>query len=821
MEQAPQEKASSLRGSETLSPELAVTLREAVQKFSEAYKIRQAAGYDYKPSNAVDGNFALRMQYGQLREEIKRLGRRLDAGETLEADDYRTLVKKQAAFDRSYEKVKQYAVDNNIDINATNETGEESPTDTEEDAMITDNMESTHRSPGMGSEKAPMNMRPELVADMHESGSLDADEGQPRTPKVEAAAPAEAGLSYEVKQALLDTLATYESRVEAFRSKLTDTAVDSHPAYTEFKKRTQKLRSLLDGSWSEADTIVTQLVQSEQPRIDALYTELHNDLATQRQEFEASFGPEMTAVRDAMDAAPVDASKAENETDTPIKKTGWFDPAFRRDRGVEPQNAAATTADTKTSEPFQLTEDMRVDTDTTDEALAAVGEYPDSPDSVPEFTADWQRLATETAETKQVKDTTTTDTKSAGIGSYPDTDTAIPHFQQDWEKVAAEKSASNTELSTAAAERVSDNEQVTVLGQELPPSGPVGAEATQALNIAIGKMLLVMDKRSPGREKKAVHEAWGILHAVSPEQGLSAVQRQQLQALAESLPKDSIESVAAETKAWQELQNRLPSLSEKLQTSEESTLTKWRRRGKRILLAAAIVLGTATATNENDANGSNTTNSDLDTTPMTTMVDGLDAPEADSVDTIVPSATEAPELETTAPDQPVSGPGRTYESSVDTDNFGQSDNAIDSAPEYQAFTDSDIEQREALEAIPPMDRMLDTMLERQAIEYRFTPGSKIDTISEAMWDVWKQNADTLQVDSPVSKSQFLSTMWKVISDVEKQPAIHEALTQNMGIDSGDIHLIQAEDETDVSKRKVYNLLPLFQKMEAQLKEVSV
>lgn len=808
MERAPQETLTQgLRGTETLSPELATTLREAVQKFTTAYKIRQAAGYEYKHSNAVDGNFALRMQYGQLREEIKRLGRRLDAGEELDEDDYRPLIKKQAAFDRSYEKLLQYAQDHAIEIpesevepsiDTTTDTitsaGEEPTHLDTEDATITD-MEPSARS----------FERPQLTADKYESASSEAETDVVVDTNEKSDTTTEATLTPEVKRQLLTTLKNYETQIDAFRQTLTDKAVEAHPHYEEFKKRVQKLRSLLHGDWREADSVVEQLTATEQPRIDALYTELHNDLTTQRQDFEEHFGTDIAAMRDSTELTPSeDETNNTNKTPT-TKKSGWFDPAFRQAHRLEQHNVAVSTPETDSIEPLPPTDATPATTDSTVES------------------------GTTTESTTTTTESTPSPTETSAVGAYPDDVDAVPTFTQPWQAAAeaqtnrSENAASDPESTVSPAE---SEPATTIFGIELPPSGAGHEAAVEELKTAVGKMMLVMDKKSPAREKRAVHNAWSVLHAVTPLAGLAKEQRQNLYELANDLPQATVEAATAEVKAWQTLQERLPNLSEKMEGADTLSKSNWRRRGKRVLLAAAILLGTSTATTDPDTSDPRTQMADLGNAPIALADEPAEAATDAGTDFETPTFTTVPETARETPDGPAIDaaeyhPRPELTTELETTDMTPAESMTDDSVEYQSTADKRIEATDTPEAPSVIDRFLDTMLERQAIEYRFIPGSKIDTISEAMWDVWQKNANTLQVDSPVSKSQFLSTMWKVISDLEKQPAVHEALTRRMGIESGNIHHIPAETKDAVSERTSYDLLPLFQKMEAQLREISV
>ena len=861
-EGVPQER-TSLRGAETLSPELTQVLQEAVQKFALAYKIRQAAGYDYKPSNAVDGNFPLRMQYGQLREEIKRLGRLHDAGEQLDEDDYSRLVKIQAAFDRSYEKVLQYAKEHDINIPEaetnpeparkltvkSNLAGEESVNEALEDATISDTMKSH-------TESVP---KPQLAADMHESNpeatitpDSEAVENVP-TPEAQP----ETGLNPETKQALLRTLSEYEAKIEDYRSTLTKEAVDKHPAYQDFTRRAQKLRSLLDGSWTEADTIVTQLVKTEQPRIDALFQTLQSDLQTQREQFEASVGPDMTELRDLMEevAEPEDENDGtKTQTENAPKKTGWFDPAYRRAHNAAAPQEITNTTTSAAGDVYQLTPDMQVNqVDTENQKVSEaseIGAWPTDPDKVPKFKPEWQQVATETDADEANANESTSEKEASpkyhadSIGEFPTDPNQVPEFKQPWQMVATEDTEPSVPPAATGTTKIERKEPAaTMLGLELPPSGPLGASQVAILKAEVGKMLLVVDKKSPAPEKKAVHDAWSILYAADTANGLSETQRQQLAELAPRLPSVGFEAAAAEVKVWQELQSKVPALQEKIQTADTVTKSNWKRRGRNILLAVATLGGlayftsdsespdkvtdTSSKTDTSTASSPDTTAATTDTqevapTPDTTEPT-LDAPELvqDGVPYVIDSTPHVPDAsiqDRHAPEAPEQGPGRTYESPtpVDIDNFDDTnDTTSEASPEVTvtSATDAAPAEREAPTTLPPVEQLLDTMFERSEIEYIFQPGSKINTVSEALWETWKRNSDVLEIDQPLSKAKFLRTMYEVIDETEQNPAVHEALTNRMQIKSGDIDKVFVNERID--------LKPLLEKMSAKLKAVTI
>lgn len=795
-EGAPQEERNSLREVETLSPELTQELEDAKTKLLAASKIRQKAGKSYQFTNAIDGNFPLRMQYGQLREEIKRLGRLHDAGEQLDEADYSRLVKIQAAFNRSYEKVLQYAKEYDIDIPepemnpeptrkvavSSSTTGEESVNEAPEDAIITSTMKSNPES-------APT--KPQLAADIYENSPNDvsgAASVEPASaPPAESEKESEKSLDTETKQTLLAALDRYETNIEKFRSTLTNQAVDKHPAYQEFTRRTQQFRSLLDGSWKEADTIVTQLVKKEQLRIDALYKELQSDLQTQRDQFEASVGPELAAMRDAQ------GEVTNTEADKSPKKTGWFHPAYRRahNAATPPDSTEVTTS--APDDVNQLTPDTQVDQGDTENQQSSevsdIGAWPTDPDQVPEFKPERQQVLHTEAQ-PDASNTFTENENTTKIDSNP------------------EGTATSTVERTEPA--------ATILGLELPPSGQVGSSAAFMLREEIGRIMLHMNKKAGSDAKKAVHEAWSVVASMSPH-GLSPLQREQLIAIAPRLPEIDKVTGEIESARWKKLNFALPSLQEKIAKADDVTKSNWKRRGTKTLLAALAFIAVPEKMKDSEPVEPNTVLAqetvDGDMLHTDTLAEKIPPYVTDST----PFVPDAAITNRGTPEAPTKGPGRVYESPtpVHTENFDDAnDTTSETSPEVTvtSTTDEAPAGQEARLSLPPVEQLLDTMFERSEIEYIFQPGSKINTVSEALWETWKRNSDVLEIDQPLSKAAFLRTMYDVIDETEQNPAVHEALTKRMQIKSGDIHKVFVNERID--------LKPLLEKMSAKLKAVT-
>ena len=91
-------------------------------------------------------------------------------------------------------------------------------------------------------------------------------------------------------------------------------------------------------------------------------------------------------------------------------------------------------------------------------------------------------------------------------------------------------------------------------------------------------------------------------------------------------------------------------------------------------------------------------------------------------------------------------------------------------------------------------------------EYTFSPESKTNTISGAIFETWKKHPDI--VDIKVSDNEFKAAMYKVIADFEKQTQQSKKILQEMGIVSGDIN--------SVLKGQKVNLAPLFRLLKKEL-----
>jgi hypothetical protein len=96
----------------------------------------------------------------------------------------------------------------------------------------------------------------------------------------------------------------------------------------------------------------------------------------------------------------------------------------------------------------------------------------------------------------------------------------------------------------------------------------------------------------------------------------------------------------------------------------------------------------------------------------------------------------------------------------------------------------------------------DAEVEPVEILHTFEPGDPVDTVSEALFETWKEDNDTLE--ESMTKKEFLAQMYGAIAEIEKDPALNAELMEQMGIDSGDIDKVQVG--------QTINLQPFFEYM---------
>jgi hypothetical protein len=116
----------------------------------------------------------------------------------------------------------------------------------------------------------------------------------------------------------------------------------------------------------------------------------------------------------------------------------------------------------------------------------------------------------------------------------------------------------------------------------------------------------------------------------------------------------------------------------------------------------------------------------------------------------------------------------------------------DPAPHLEPYLETP--QTEEIEEVPEV--------EAPELLHTFEPGDKVDTVSEALFEAWKQDNDTLE--ESVTKKEFLAEMYGAIAEIEKNPTLNAELMEQMGIESGDIDKVRVGDTVD--------LQPFFQYM---------
>lgn len=79
--------------------------------------------------------------------------------------------------------------------------------------------------------------------------------------------------------------------------------------------------------------------------------------------------------------------------------------------------------------------------------------------------------------------------------------------------------------------------------------------------------------------------------------------------------------------------------------------------------------------------------------------------------------------------------------------------------------------------------------------FTFEPGDKVNTVSEVLFESWKDNPDL--VDGDVSKSEFLAEMYTAIAEIEKNPELNNDILNQMGIESGDIDKVYQGQTIDL------------------------
>ncbi len=83
-------------------------------------------------------------------------------------------------------------------------------------------------------------------------------------------------------------------------------------------------------------------------------------------------------------------------------------------------------------------------------------------------------------------------------------------------------------------------------------------------------------------------------------------------------------------------------------------------------------------------------------------------------------------------------------------------------------------------------------------------GEVIDTVSEAALYKWQLNPSL--VDKKITQTQFMATMWDILRELEANPWMEKALTEQMGVKSGDIDMVFKGVDNAINLAPFYNLI---------------
>ena len=103
------------------------------------------------------------------------------------------------------------------------------------------------------------------------------------------------------------------------------------------------------------------------------------------------------------------------------------------------------------------------------------------------------------------------------------------------------------------------------------------------------------------------------------------------------------------------------------------------------------------------------------------------------------------------------------------------------------------------EEIPPVQgdapAELVTELEIPPLPFVFEAGSPIDTVSEALFETWKDHPEVS--DEPLTRREFLSEMYATLAELEREPTAYRELMEAMHITSGDVDEVRVGQEIDL------------------------
>ncbi len=114
--------------------------------------------------------------------------------------------------------------------------------------------------------------------------------------------------------------------------------------------------------------------------------------------------------------------------------------------------------------------------------------------------------------------------------------------------------------------------------------------------------------------------------------------------------------------------------------------------------------------------------------------------------------------------------------------------------------DDPIQDEPAVEEIEEPEKEDQDTPEVPELLHTFESGSRVDTVSEALFESWKDDPELVQSD--FTKKEFLAEMYTAIAEIEKDPGLNADLMEQMGITSGDIDKVQVG--------QTINLQPFFE-----------
>ncbi len=102
-------------------------------------------------------------------------------------------------------------------------------------------------------------------------------------------------------------------------------------------------------------------------------------------------------------------------------------------------------------------------------------------------------------------------------------------------------------------------------------------------------------------------------------------------------------------------------------------------------------------------------------------------------------------------------------------------------------------QEEQIQAEEPAEAI--EGIEVPPVPFVFEAGSPIDTVSEALFETWKEHPELS--DEPLTRREFLSSMYTTLAELERQPTAYAELMEAMHITSGDVDEVRVGQEIDL------------------------